>query len=177
MRPNTILSQRLRNCREHQRLWRNHCVDKNLKDDWIESLNSLRAFNLISICEGHLNGRSNPHGGLPHINLRLKPDLVTILANDWQTHKEKIQEGINNITSYPLTSASIELRHRYFKGIGQPNYREDVVIRLEAFRERSSNNQEITRDEWFEGSIEGLAEFDRFIENLLGFKYLDLLNI
>ena len=61
--------------RPHERIWRNHYVDINLKDEWLEHLNSLKVFKLISICEGHVYvgrlGRSTPH-----FNLRLKAEII-----------------------------------------------------------------------------------------------------
>lgn len=38
---------------EYQRLWNVRQVDLNLADEWLERLNGLRCFELISICEGH----------------------------------------------------------------------------------------------------------------------------
>ena len=47
-----------RRCRDHEKRWRDFCVDKNLEEDWLERLNSLKAFTLIGICEGHHNQRA-----------------------------------------------------------------------------------------------------------------------
>lgn len=152
--------QRLRNCREHERLWRDRCVDKNLKDDWLERLNTLQSFELISICEGHLDRR-------PHINLRLRPDLIAALANDWHAYQAKFQEGISNIFRYPLTSASFELRYRYSTRGGRSHYREDAVLKIEALRERSSRNEELNQDEWFMANVQASEDFDKFIGDLL----------
>jgi hypothetical protein len=38
---------------KYQRQWKDYQVDKNLSDEWLESLNRLKCFDLISVCEGH----------------------------------------------------------------------------------------------------------------------------
>jgi hypothetical protein len=61
-----------RKCRDYEREWSGFCVDRNLEDDWLERLNRLQAFSLISICEGHCDHRTEPSGKASHIKLRLK---------------------------------------------------------------------------------------------------------
>lgn len=159
--------QRLRNCREHERLWRDRCVDKNLKGEWLERLNALRSFDLISICEGHPNGRPYSSRSLPHINLRLKPDLIVALADDWHAYQPRVQEGISNVFRHALTSTILELRYRYSTRGERSHYREDTVLKLEVLRESSSRSEELNRDEWFLANIRASEEFDKFIGDLL----------
>jgi hypothetical protein len=64
-----------RKCRPHERLWRDYCVDKHLEDEWLESLNALKSFNLISICEGHLH-QNLTNRAYPNINLRIKDEYL-----------------------------------------------------------------------------------------------------
>ena len=44
----------------HERRWRDLNVDKNLKDDWLYSLNATKNFRVISTCEGYQNIRGRP---------------------------------------------------------------------------------------------------------------------
>ncbi len=53
-----------------QRLWRQHWVDINLKDEWLEALNALTALRLVSICEGHPPETAQGIGASPHVRLR-----------------------------------------------------------------------------------------------------------
>lgn len=49
-------------------------VDKHLKDDWLDSLNSLTWFDLKSICEGHAGK------GVANIMLRVKKELYDVAS-------------------------------------------------------------------------------------------------
>ena len=62
----------MKDCQTHEKRWLDYCVDKNLDEHWLEELNSLQAFNLVSICEGHFSQAKNPSKKFAHISLKLK---------------------------------------------------------------------------------------------------------
>lgn len=82
-----IVHQTEPGCRPHERRWRDRCVDAGLADEWLESLNSLAVFDLISICEGHPDEPEFEHRRTPHINLRVKEPAAESFAGLWNSDR------------------------------------------------------------------------------------------
>lgn len=164
MKTRTMRIKRLPQCRQHQRRWRDYNVDKNLKDEWLERLNDLKAFDLRSICEGHPNGRYLTYRSFSHITLVLNDDLTELLTSDWYTYQEKVKEGVDRLSSHPLTSTIIELNYEYRKG--DDSYSEYLRLNLDTLPKKICLS-EINRDEWFTSNVQAVEEFDSFIYDLL----------
>ncbi len=147
-------------CPEHQRLWRNQFVDKNLKDEWLEQLNNLKTLNLISICEGH---PGSPRNDRPRMNLRIKDELLGYIADEWQKLKPVFKEAIDRCFPYEDTNPSVELRRRI-----QPREKDalpddDIIIYINSQILRDTDEPVELTNNWFERTIAAVAIFDESI--------------
>ena len=82
-----IVQQADPGCGPQERRWRDRCVDTGLKDDWLERLNALAVFDLISICEGHPDEPEFEHRRTPHINFRVKEIHAETIAALWNSEQ------------------------------------------------------------------------------------------
>ncbi len=151
-----------RQCRDLERPWRNHCVDRSLEDTWLEALNALGAFTLISICEGHTSERSNSPRS-PHINLRLKAELVPLAAEVWDSLSAAVADHLARIFDAGSTSVTIELKLQVRLERGRSATRQDFTARIDARRQRVSSSMDPEISDWFLGALKSIEELDRFI--------------
>jgi SPP1 gp7 family putative phage head morphogenesis protein len=63
-----------------QKKWRGMMVDAELKEEWMEKLNSLPGVNVTSMCSGHREGDPHKSGGAkePGFNLQVKDELAAM---------------------------------------------------------------------------------------------------
>jgi hypothetical protein len=148
--------------RSHERVWRNRCVDRNLKDYWLISLNELQSFDLISICEGHSNRRRT----YPHINLRLKEEYFPIVSQEWYRSRQIMSRSIDNILSSEKTAVEIKLEIIFRKRNGRYNIMQNFIVKMQCLHtnEQKSINSKIIS--WFDLIISEIQEFDTFIFDL-----------
>ena len=151
-----------RPCREYQRLWQGRCVDRNLADDWLISLNTLGVFQLISICEGHVyeDGR---RPSVPHINLRLRSELVRTAYAVWDDLSIGLAGEFGRVFQPTTTIADAELRLGVQLGRNGLSSRPDMVIKLRAVRVRASRNMEPEVAEWFSQAVANCRAIDRLV--------------
>jgi hypothetical protein len=157
-----------RECRAHEREWRGFCVDQNLEDDWLERLNGLGAFILISICEGHCDGGSEPSGTPPHIKLRLMDDFLPGIAGHWDEHKMAILNAISRLFQTGDTYVNLELKFKLRSGTGRLNYQENLIVRIHGRRARDSEAMDTRTFDWFSQSVNRIEELDHLIMLLWG---------
>jgi hypothetical protein len=150
-------------CRPFERRWRNFCVDKNLKDDWLERLNSLRSFDLISICEGHPDEPSYPHRRLPHINLRLKDGLAELLLPSWISEKFNFGSVLARSFTNGHTSAQFELRSGFTARQQKSEFEELGLLKLSPRVDILNFDRDQFEVRWFEQNICSVEEFDGFV--------------
>jgi hypothetical protein len=147
-----------RPCRDYERAWRNHCVDRNLEDSWLEALNALEAFDLISICEGHISERSRLR---PHINLRLKSALVPVAAEAWDSLSANLAGSLSSIFDAESTSVTVEIKLGICLERGGITARRDLTTRIEARRSRSTPSLDAETSDWFRRTVRSIEKFDR----------------
>lgn len=152
--------RRNRQCREYERFWRGHCVDRNLDDGWLEALNALDAFNLISICEGHVTERPNSPRARPHINLRLKPSLLPRAVQHWHVVSPVLKGSLAELFVAQGTSATVELK---LQVRNSPTVRDDLTARFEARRTRVSAAMDTETADWFRCVVESIKCLDRLL--------------
>ena len=116
-------------CRPHERRWRNFCVDRALKDDWLERLNGLKVFDLISICEGHGTAAETELGRLPHFNLRLKSPIAEQLDDIWSSIRTEVGEAIDQCFSNRYTAVNFEFRSGFIKEGGRIDPQDIAIIK------------------------------------------------
>ena len=162
----TIRRTTHRECRDNEREWQGFCVDKNLEDEWLERLNALKAFDLISICEGHRNRQQQPAITAPHIRLRLRDDLLSGISRHWDEHKMAVMSEVNRLFETEGTSVSLDLRFRLRMATGRLSYREELVVGVNGHRARASDEIRADTHTWFERHVHRIEELDTHIVNL-----------
>lgn len=145
----------------YEREWRDYYVDKNIEDDWLERLNSLAAFDLISICEGHCNRQPEPLGTPPHVKLRVKESYLPGIGGRWDRHKMVIISTASDLFQTGNTYLNVEMGFRLKSGTGRLNYQEALVVRVHRGNTKPSSEMDEETRQWFEQSVGQIEELDR----------------
>ncbi len=155
----------IRDCQTHEKRWRNYCVDKNLDEHWLEELNSLKAFNLVSICEGHYSQSKNPSKRFAHITLKLKVSLLPGFVKDWETLRSEVLNEVHNLFEKNDTYFNLELRFKLRAGRGRLVYQEELTLKMRNFGARISEEMDANSYHWFEQSVGAIKTLDQIIKN------------
>ncbi len=155
-----------RPCRDHEREWRNHCVDANLENTWLEAFNNLRVFSLISICEGHVNSRL-PVGSGPHINLRLKDQYIPLMVGEFDRVAYRIQEKLMELWADETTRVEAKFEFRMNASRSRQEISRSFAMRIEWRRPRTDVAMDEDTSEWFLDTIERIQIYDAALEGLL----------
>jgi hypothetical protein len=150
-------------CQAHEKRWRDLCVDKNLAEHWLEILNDLSAFNLISICEGHHSQPKNSPSKFAHINLKLKEELLPGFVKDWETLRPEILNEVHRLFQKGDTYFNLELRFKLRAGRGRLVYQEELTLKMRRFQARNSELMDGESFQWFEQSVESIKALDHII--------------
>ena len=152
-----------RECREHEREWGGRCVDRNLTDAWLERLNTLHSLSLMGICEGHADASSGSSGRFPHINLRLKEELLPGIARRWEELRVAVLDEVSRLFQHGDTHVNLELKFRLRLGLSRLVYQQDLTMRIRASQPRTS--QEMTPDarDWFERTVSCIERLDGIV--------------
>ena len=154
-------------CRPHERRWRNYCVDKSLKDEWLERLNDLEAFDLISICEGHGSNAETEHARLPHFNLRLKSPIAERLDDIWSNVRKDVGSAIDRCFNNRFTAANFEFRSGFVKEPGEIHPQDIALLKLTSYVHILDFDASYYNAAWFEDNVAAAEEFDRELTSLL----------
>ena len=152
-----------RKCRDHEREWQGFCVDKNLKDDWLERLNGLQVFHLISICEGHHDRGAEPARTPPHVKLRLKDRFLPGIAGCWDEHKMEVLSKVNDLFQTGDTYVNLELKFKLRLGTGRLDYQENLIVRIHGRQARASGEIDTDTDGWFERTVDQVQDLDQHV--------------
>jgi hypothetical protein len=155
-----------RKCRDHEREWSGFCVDKNLEDDWLERVNVLKTFNLISICEGHCDRRTEPSRTSPHIKLRLKEHLLTDIACHWDEHKRIIVSEVSRLFQTGDTYVGLELKFKLRSATGRLVYEESLIVAIYGRQAEASPGMAPETYDWFRQSVSRVEELDGLVTGL-----------
>ena len=158
----SLSRRRRREPKPHERVWGDRCVDRNLKDEWLISLNKLQAFDLVSTCEGHVSSR-HP---CPHLNLRLKEEYFPIVSHEWHRSGRTMSRIIDSIFSAEASHVEIELKDVFRKRNGRYTYRQHFGVRIQCLHTRESESIENRIMAWFELIISEIQKLDTFISDL-----------
>jgi hypothetical protein len=153
-----------RECRDHQRMWRTHCVDRNLEDAWLEAMNALEVFDLVSICEGQVSQRPSSRRSMPHVNLRLKPGLVPVAIIAWDSLSADLSSSFAAVFDVVDSSVTIELTQQVLLRRARPTAEQKLTVRIEARRSRNSPNIDPETSDWFCRTVSSTRELDRFMQ-------------
>jgi hypothetical protein len=152
-----------RRCRDHEKRWRDFCVDKNLEEDWLERLNSLKTFTLIGICEGHHNQRAASDSKFPYIGLRLKDQLLPGIARNWEELRVAVLNEVHKLFQAGDTQFNLELKFKLRAGRGKLIYQEELALRMRSFQVKDSEEMDAETGEWFEQSVKRIEALDSVV--------------
>jgi hypothetical protein len=150
-------------CRDYERAWRDLCVDRNLQDDWLEQLNSLRTLNLVGICEGHPDRPPGAPGRFPQINLRLKESVLPGIAGHWEDLRSAMLNEASKLFLLGDTDVRIELKFWLRAGRGKLIYQEDLTMRLRSYEARDTAEMDAETSEWFKRAVRRIAKIDETV--------------
>lgn len=148
--------------RQHERLWNDRCVDKELKDEWLTALNAFKTIDLISICQGHVIERTNRIGN-PHINIRIK----SYFTADFKKNIDNPSLAMR-VARLP-DDTSWKYSYTYTEQInnGRPNMTSKIVFRFIRHGERNTAGMDKESTQWFERMISSISVLDElFLEAL-----------
>lgn len=156
----------MRTPRETERIWNNRIVDKNLEDGWLESLNSLKVFELISICEGQANGRG-PFSNRPHINLRIREKHIPMMATHFDEIATNLQKKLIELFGNENTNADIEYKIKFNSSRFKQEIMRDFVVHVQSravIEELDEIDPSIKK--WFTENINAVCQLDLFMGEL-----------
>ncbi len=160
-------TRRLRRpCREHEREWQGRCVDRNLEDQWLERLNSLKAFDLVSICEGHVD-RRNRINSAPHVNFRLKSEFFNSLITEWREWHDLLDRTAAECFDAASTHFEFELILGTRSTRNGLQRRQVFFVKLRSRTPRSTIDAEESLFDWYENVIPAVTRFDEFMSRRL----------
>jgi len=154
----------MKKCQAHEKRWRDFCIDKNLEERWLEELNDLNSFNLISICEGHLAPNKNTLSKYSHINLKLKESLLPGFLKDWETLRPDILNEIHNLFQKGDTYFNLELRFKLRAGRGRLVYQEELTLKMRRFKLRTAEAMDPEIYQWFDQSVASIKALDQIVQ-------------
>jgi hypothetical protein len=154
-------------CKPHERPWRDWAVDRNLDDHWLERLNNLATFNLINICEGHVDVDPTSVKRNPRIILRPKEDYIRPLTVHWHDLKEALAAEIKRIWSGGESIIDFEIQHRLVKNDDGLEDIEDITMRIKSKRKRDIMILPEWIGHWFRQTLSRIEAFDQFMKTLM----------
>jgi hypothetical protein len=152
-------------CREHTRRWRDHCVDKNLEDSWLEALNNLGTFKLINICEGHYGSRRT--SDRPHIILRLKERYIPLLLTEFDCAASQMQEELMKLWGEEATRVEARFEIKMNASRSRQEIQRDFCLRIESCPPRTEQVMDEATGTWFTSTIRRIQAWDAFFGKLI----------
>jgi hypothetical protein len=157
------MSETQKDCRENEKHWRDHCVDVNLAEVWLERLNHLLAFNLMSICEGHHTQVRGSVGRFPHIYLKLKESYLPGFVKEWDNLRSAFMDEVHKNFQLGDTYFNLEMKTKLRAGRGRLVYQEELTLKMRAFQPRFSETMIPETQAWFENCITRLETLDKIV--------------
>lgn len=152
-------ARRERECRPQERRWRDHCVDKNLEDSWLERLNDLRRFDLISICEGHFDSRRGAGDRSPHINLRLRSSALPASLDELALRLSALRTTVDGSLSRDAW-IRFDLTVNIRAATSVPPSEAKVVLCLRARHRREGEILDSITYDWFTNAVAQIEAVD-----------------
>jgi len=162
-----ILRRVNRRCPENRRIWGDYFVDLNLRDDWLEALNKLNSYNMISICEGHYQSGNILRGSPPHINLRLKEQYIPLIISELDGVLPQMHIKVIELFGKEDTQAEIEYRIKLNSSRFRQEIRRDFVFKVFYQIPRETSDMNTLTIKWFEDIIDKIQEFDDLTKTIL----------
>lgn len=151
-------------CEPHQRPWRDLCVDSGLKDEWLESLNSLVYWKPFSTCEGHPDRTGGGAEDHPRVWLLLDESHLDRLAKIWSAHANRIHRLRQECFPNVRTISRLEFEQ------DEPIFGTNCALHLDCKIKRKTTVVAPEIANWWHDTTEGLRRFDKEFGSLLAHK-------
>jgi hypothetical protein len=138
-----------------------------LEDEWLQRLNDLRAFDLISICEGHRDRRPGSAGSYPHLNLRLKEHMLPAISDHWEVYKSVFFDQANRLFQTGDTLVNMEVKFKLRLGVAKISYRENLSLKIRNRLVRTTVELDPETFTWFQSTVEQVENLDLAIASLV----------
>ena len=142
-------------------------MDRNLDDCWLDRLNNLEVFSLVSICEGHIDVKPPSVRRSPRIALMLKKAYMRPLTEQWYDLKEYLATSIERIWPDEETIIEFEIQHRLVKKYDLVEEIEAIIIRIISERKRDTMLLPEWTNHWFRQALSRIETFDLFMKTLI----------
>jgi hypothetical protein len=148
-------------CEPHQRHWRELCVDKGLRDEWLEKINALRYWKPYSTCEGHfdrIGGGADDH---PRVWLLLDEKFTPTISKMWDANVQEFQRLREDC--FPANDTISRLDFERDSKI----FATTCGLHLDSRVRRQSIEMSTRITEWWENTIRRLEKFDHEFGQIL----------
>jgi hypothetical protein len=132
----------------------------------LERVNQLKAFQIMSICEGHPAATSDSHGTSPHIKLRLREAFLPQLASRWDQSKLAVVDAVARLFQTGDTYVNLELKLRLRASAGRLDYQETLVARIHRRAGRRSVDMDPDTALWLGNMVDRVEQLDGVIVDL-----------
>ncbi|HIJ96576.1 MAG TPA: hypothetical protein HPP94_12720 [Desulfuromonadales bacterium] len=144
----------------YQRKWLDYSVDKNLQDEWLVRLNSLKIFYPTNVCEGH----ATCDDAYPHIVLLSRADYLDRIDNLIRNIEltKHIRSCLPESTVFKLSSL--------FAITNEPDtHFGDHIVKLSLSRETPRESLDFFEQDanWFELVVSSAEQIDKICLELL----------
>lgn len=151
---------------DQQRPWQTFSVDAMLEDEWLERLNGLKCFDLISICQGHADAPEDHPRRRPHFNLRLKDEFAEALINDRVQVKDRISEILDRAFETAHTVAYFEIRTGFIKDKKGVAAQDIVLLKVSRHTDLLKDPPTDPLGSWFDENVAAAENFDVGFESI-----------
>jgi len=157
----------IRKPREGERLWNTHIVDINLDDVWLETLNALRVFDLISICEGHVSGGRSLNSNRPHLNFRMKEKFLPLYIRVFDDISNELHLRMVELFGEEDTKAYMEYKMKLSSSRSRQEITRDIMLHVESRSSRQTHDIDTATIIWFNKIVYNIQQFDIDTESML----------
>ena len=158
------------NCKDYERLWEGHCVDKELKDEWLVALNELTHFRLNSICVGHEKRRGIAETN-PAICIEMRMDHRFPKRFNSQSGVQPYLDKVHNHLIELFPSDVFDTNYQINFEITSNSkivILDRFLIRVNSVKSFRNPLEEGKREEWFDSAVNKIKEIDS-----CWFEYID----
>jgi len=157
----------IREARSGRKFWREHEVDINLDEEWLEKLNSLKCFSLCSICEGHYHSEKPGYLiNFPHVRVKFNPrkgfNISELFKRKGQKLKRILKECFNE--KYIIGE------FYYGFEVSISSYSDDFFLSCRSQFPRTSEKPDKKLNEFYEKSVSGIIKLDKLFEVMIQVK-------
>jgi len=142
-------------------------VDANLRDEWLADLNSMRALELRSVCEGHV-ARVDPLSRNAHVTAAVREPLQPFFHRHWDDLQEPISRLVAASFCRDDARVSVTATRELSLRPGSPHVEVRQELFFEATKRHARRRKEIDEETvlWLEGTVAAFMALDEGLRAL-----------